>query len=387
MKVDLEKLKEEMYNCVRCGYCREMVYPQMGSFGVCPLYEMYGYQSYTGKGKVLIGLALLEGRLSMSKSLAEHLFASCLTCKSCTAHCPNEVDVVSIVLALREEAARRGLLPEEIRVVDSNIDKKKNPFGEGEEKRVELASTLGLPETGEVLYFAGCYVTYRYPEVARAEVELLKRAGLNVAYLGEDEWCCGIIKKFEGKPSEYRKLAEHNVEAIKASGAETVVATCPGCYHTLRDYSEILERGAGGFEVVHFTQLLEKLLREGRIKLENPVKKTVTYHDPCHLGRYEEIYEQPRSVLASIPGLRLVEMRRNRRNAWCCGGGATHYVYNFDASIRVALTRLDEAEEAGAEALVTSCPLCLTVFRNALRRAGAKMELYYLSELVRKSLG
>jgi len=359
----------------------------MATYGVCPLFERFGFESFTGRGKISIAKGLLEKKINLSPRLAERIY-SCLLCRNCSKHCPNEVDVVKVVRAMREELVKTGHgPPENIKKIESSIEKERNVFGEGKKKKVDLASSLELPKKSEILYFAGCYATYRYPETAQATVDILRKAGMNVSYLGEDEWCCGIVELQDGKRSLARELMEHNLSKIKESGAKQVVTSCAGCFHVLKSgYKEVLGERPSDFEVLHISQVIDDLIKKGTIKLSKPIDASVTYHDPCKLGRYEGVFDEPRNSLKSIPAINLVEMKRNGKNAWCCGGGTIVYANDFDLSIDIANERIQEAKKAGAESIITACPLCMTVLRQSAKRTGAKVDICDLPVLVAKSL-
>jgi heterodisulfide reductase subunit D len=222
--------------------------------------------------------------------------------------------------------------------------------------------------------------TYRAKEIARSTIELLKKAGVDFKLLGKDEWCCGSVLLRTGNTKIVKEMAEHNIEAFKKSDTAQVITSCAGCYRTLKkDYEEIF--GKQDFEVVHIVDFLEKLIEEGKLKFPK-VNMKVTYHDPCHLGRHMGVYESPRKILKSIPGLELVEMARNRQNARCCGAGGGVRSAFRDLSNKMADARLKEAEETGADVLTSACPFCTFAFRDAAKRNGSKMRVLDLPELL-----
>lgn len=381
----LKKYVDEIYQCSRCGYCREMVYPEMGTYKVCPTRETFGFESNTGRGKMNIAAALLEGRLKYSDRLAERIYNGCLLCGNCKAHCPVQVNVMRVTRAMREEIVELGMgPPDPCRKVDSAVREKHNMFGQDPAKRSRWASSFRLPKKGDVVYFAGCYASYVYTETAKATVDILKQAGINVAYLGEGEWCCGIRQLYDGSVSLAKEIARHNVSALRDAGAKQVVTSCASCYHALKtEYSEVI--GELPFEVVHIGELIARLIEEGKIELKNGIDKKVTYHDPCHLGRYEGVYDPPRNVIKGIPEISLVEMLRNRESAWCCGGGAMTYTAYPGLAKSIADTRIEEAKDVGAEVIVTGCALCITVLRPSAIKA--KMKVYDLPLIVAESMG
>lgn len=380
----LEKYARELYLCNRCGYCREMIDPTRGVYGICPSWEARGFESYTARGTIHIARAIYEGRLRPTKHLAEHVFSKCLLCKNCQTHCPLEVDIISVTKALRQDLFQAGLLPEPLKERDSDVRRNHNVFGEVSSDRTNWASGLELPRKGPTLYFAGCYDAYRYPQTARATVAILKEAGVDVAYLGEDEWCCGLPQLHDGNIVLAEENIKHNLDVIKKSGAKRVVTSCPGCYTALKsEYAKLI--GKIPFEVIHISEFIAKLINAGKIASNEVVNKKVTYHDPCHLGRYEGVYEEPRKVIQAINGVELVEMQKNRENAMCCGAGTEVYIMDPDLATSIAKTRVEEAEETGAEAIVTACPMCVTNLKPAAKKAG--IEVYDLPMFIAASMG
>ncbi len=231
-----------------------------------------------------------------------------------------------------------------------------------------------------ILYFPGCMATYRAKGIAKSTIELLKKAGVEFILLGEDEWCCGSVALRTGDVDVGRQMMEHNVDAFKKSGADVVVTSCSGCYRTLKqDYEKI--GGSSDFEVKHVLELLKELIDERKLKFPKTNMK-VTYHDPCHLGRHSGLYEVPRDILKSVPGLELVEMARNRENARCCGAGGGVRAGFPDLSDQMADTRLKEAEETGAEVLTSACPFCTFALREAAERNNSKLRVLDMPELL-----
>jgi heterodisulfide reductase subunit D len=360
---DLEQYKEEIYHCFRCGFCRELVLG--GAQRICPIREELGFETTYARGRIGVARALLEGNLDYSDPLVERIY-TCLGCFNCKAHCPTKVDTPSVVRAQRNEIHGKGLRKfKALEEIDSKIDLYKNPYGFGKKTRSRWAETLDLPKTGEILYFTGCATSYDRPEIAQSVVRILRKAGIEVAYLGEDEWCCGIPVLWNGNLTSARALMEENVRKFKASGAKSIITSCPDCFNAFHThYPSFL--GSEPFRIVHILDILLDLLKEGKIHFVKEIKKKITYHDPCRLGREAGIFDPPREILRRIPGVELVEMRRNREHAWCCGGGGVVNLVYPKMSIKIAKDRVQEAIETGADTLVTCCPLCYRQFDNRL---------------------
>lgn len=231
-----------------------------------------------------------------------------------------------------------------------------------------------------IVYFPGCMATYRAKEIAQNTIELLKRGGIEFKLMGEDEWCCGSVMLRTGNVDVADELQVHNVEAFKKHDADLVITSCSGCFKTLsQDYEKMA--GSLDFEVKHVLEILMELIEEGKLKFPETNLK-VTYHDPCHLGRHSGMYDIPRDILKSIPGLEFVEMPRNRENARCCGAGGGVRAGYKELSDKMADTRIIEAEGTGADVLTSACPFCTFSLREAAERNGLKIRVLDLPELL-----
>lgn len=379
---ELERYKEEIYHCFRCGFCRELVLG--GAYRICPIREELGFETSYARGRIGTARALLEGKIDYSDSLVQRIY-TCLGCYSCMAHCPTKVDTPSVVRAQRREIDQGGLRKmKALDEIDVNIELTKNPYGFGKKGRNLWVEGLDLPKRGEILYFPGCATSFDRPEIAKSLVKILKKAGIEVAYLGEEEVCCGIPQIWNGRLPSAKALMEENGRKFEAAGAKTILTSCPDCYNAFQHhYPEVL--GKQPFKVIHITELLLQLLNEGKIAFEQEIKKRVTYHDPCRLGREAGIFEPPREILRRIPGVELVEMRRNREHAWCCGGGGVVNLVYPKLSIKIAKDRVQEALDTGAGTLITCCPLCYRQFYNRAWERG--LELVELTVLAAAAMG
>jgi len=385
----LDKYKKMVFACSRCGMCI------VGEAGyVCPIQvHSGGFDQYVARGRNQIAKAILNGELGYSEELMESTF-TCLGCDSCHAQCTkmdpltgekNIIHETKIMNALRVDLVKAGFgPPEALKHVDASVHLSHNVFGDSEEKRALWAEGLDLPKKGETVYFAGCYAAYRNQKIAKATVAVLNAGGIDLAFLGQDEWCCGVPQLADGNIALAEELIQHNVEALKAAGVKKVVASCAGCFHALKsEYPEII--GSLPFEIVHSSEVIAELIDSGKITLDTEIEKTFTYHDPCHLGRHEKVYEQPRKVLKAIKGATLVEMSRNKANAWCCGGGSVVATAFPDMAGEIAAGRVEEAKSTAAEAIVSACPSCENGLSAAARKS--KMEVYDLAVLVATAMG
>jgi len=385
----LTQLEGMAYACRRCGYCREKFSDssptRMPALRVCPVREHSGgFEHHYARGKLQIAQGILEGRFGYSKELIDLLYAD-PDCKLCSWVCGAEpvLDPPKVWRAMRQDIVSAGLgPPAPFKEIDSRIRERHNVFGGKPGFRSRWSEGLGLPRQGAILYFAGCHASYAQPEIARSTVSILRAAGADVASLGEAEWCCGAVQFHDGSVSVAREMAEHNIAAIKASGAHTLVTACAECYKSFKiDYPEIL--GKLPFEVLHLSEMLMRLVSAGKLSfVRNSLQRKVAFHDPCRLGRYCGVYDPPREVLRRIPGIELVEMARHREYAWCCGSGAD-LLPSMDSEMarEIAAERATEAVDVGAQGIVTACPRCV----SALRRSG-RIEVSDLAVAVSRSL-
>jgi Fe-S oxidoreductase len=294
----------------------------------------------------------------------------CTTCGRCTQHCPRDVRQIESGIALRRIATEYGVFPtsvQPIRTVSASLVGGGNPLSEPREKRGEWAKGLSVKpfnEEMEILYFPGCYLNYdpRLKKVAKATAELLQKAGVSFGILGEKENCCGESVRKTGEEDLFKRLARENIKTFIDHGVNKILVSSPHCYHTfMNEYPEFRVN----FEVVHITQYLFELIREGRLELSGTYWKKVTYHDPCYLGRHNGIYEEPRETLKGIEGLDLIELPDSREGSLCCGGGGGRIWMETPKGERFCDLRVEQALGVGAEVLVTACPYCITNFEDS----------------------
>jgi Fe-S oxidoreductase len=384
----LESVREDIYRCYRCGYCRETISPAKSTYSICPVREELRSDHYDARGRVLVAKGLIEGKLEYTDRLVESVY-TCTACAQCSAICPMfegaKVDTPRIIRAWREEIVEKGLgPPDRLREVNYNTEKTYNPYGKNPSERLKWSAGLNIPRKADVLYFAGCTASYRQPEIAKSAAKILTRGNVGFTVLQEEK-CCGLPQMWNGEAKLGEKLVSSNVTAISETGAKKVVATCPGCYMALKsDYPEITGNDLG-FEIYHMSEFLAELVNKGSLEFRGMNIK-VTYHDPCHLGRYSKVYDEPRKVIEAIPGMELLEMKRNRENALCCGSGIVVTPTFPKLSLNITERRIMEAKETGAEMIVTTCPSCISQLSLAARRTKANIEVVDLADLVARVL-
>ncbi len=294
----------------------------------------------------------------------------CTTCGTCVAKCPRGVGQIEVGVAIRRIASAYGVFPGAagtLPAVSTSLASDGNPLGEERSARTAWAKDLRVKpftEGMEILYFVGCYLCYdpRNQRVARATARILERAGVDFGTLGAQESCCGESIRKAGHEEVFKTLARENMKTFLDAGVRRILVSSPHCYHTMKnEYSEFMMN----LEVVHITQYLAELIDAGRLRIPGSFPRRVTYHDPCYLGRHNGVFDAPREVLRSIPGVELVEMTDHHRESLCCGGGGGRIWMHTDKEERFGDLRLAQAREAGAEVLVTSCPYCISNFEES----------------------
>jgi Fe-S oxidoreductase len=277
-----------------------------------------------------------------------------------------------------------------VRNASASLVAEGNPLNAKREARADWADGLSVSpfaEEMDYLYFVGCYFAYdpRLKKVAVATAKILNTAGVSFGILGSNESCCGESIRKTGGEQEFKELAKGNIKTFIDHGVKKIIVSSPHCLHTFKnEYPEFMV----DFEVVHVSQLLAELIAEGRLSLDGEFAKRVTYHDPCYLGRHNGVYDEPRQVLHEVRGLELVEMSASRQDSLCCGGGGGRIWMETPKSERFSDLRVQQAEETGAEVLVTSCPYCITNFEES--RLGMEgdeiLEIKDLTEIVAEAI-
>jgi heterodisulfide reductase subunit D len=241
-------------------------------------------------------------------------------------------------------------------------------------------------EKVETLYFVGCTAAMipARTHFALNTVKLLEAAGEDFGTLGSKEICCGATTYNLGVEDTFKEIATENTEMLNKLEVQKVLTSCSGCYSVMKnEYPKVARRN---FEVVHVVEYLDQLITEGKLKPEKKVELTVTYHDPCHLGRYSKLYDAPRRILEAIPGIELIEMPRNREKSWCCGAGAGVKTTYPDFAAWIGEQRIDEAKKTGAQALVTACPFCEGNLTDVAQATEAGMDVFDVTDLLLRSL-
>ena len=422
----LENCRDDLEWCSRCSSCKFIPLEVISGYdfaAVCPSISKYNFHSYSAGGKLNMALSMLNGRIDYTDKVLEMVY-QCQICGGCDVSCKynRDMEPLEALYQFRIKCVEDGqLLPAHMIVVDG-LRKEDNMMGKPKSERGNWAEGLGVKdlttEKADVYFHAGCRYSFDqelWPTV-RSAVILLAKAGIDIGIMGKDETCCGGRAYEIGYGGELTKYAEHNLEMLKTSGVKALVTSCSDCYHAFK----VLYHKIGkelDLEILHISEFIDRLIKEGKIKPTRKVPMTVTYHDPCHLGRMGEpwipwegvrtkgagqfllheppkefrrgthgIYEPPRNILKSIPGLRFVEMERIKERAWCCGAGGGVIDAFPDFAMWTALERIREAGTTKAEAIVTACPWCKRSLSDAVQENGDSLQIYDVVELIAQAV-
>jgi len=371
-------------SCLRCGLC----------LAVCPVYRVTLREMDAPRGRIALLNALAEGKLEPGEEFASSYYG-CLLCGACATICPSGVPLEDILQAARDDMHQYRLQPENLARLGQIIGQHYNISGEDNESRLIWTDNMEKEpagvrprDTAEVVYFVGCVGSffprsYRLPQTM---VQIMEKAGLDYALLGAEERCCGYPLLINGQLEEAGDLIRHNLETVRNLQAKKIVFTCPSCLHI---WSHVYREVAGEelpFELLHATELLADMVDEGKLKFREMPAQRVTYHDPCDLGRKEGIFDAPRRILEAIPGLELVEMRDNRENSHCCGGGGNVETFNAALSQSVSDLRLAQAKEVEAKIIASACQQCERTLTDAARRNRLRVRVMDVAELALKAL-
>ena len=424
--MSLSDFRPMQERCSNCLGCRWIPFDKLKSqrFGEnCPSILYHNFMTYSARGRFQLGQTILDGEADYSDTIKE-VVHTCTTCGSCDVACKItrwNLEPLDHNLELKAAAVAKGaVLPRQTEIMESlDLEMTMIP-GRLEKNRLDWAQGLKVKdlskEKGEVAFFPGCKFSYEegLQGSARAALQVLLDAGVDVGILGKQDVCCAGRALQMGFREEFKAKAEGNIAAFQKMGIKTIVTPCSDCYHA---FKQSYARLGMEIEVLHVVEYLDRLIQQGKLKFTKAVPMTVTYHDPCHLGRQGEpyeawdgkekkilnqvhtweprrprrtggkgVYDAPRRVLEAIPGVKLVEMERIREYAWCCGAGGGCSETYPEYSNWAAGERITEANATGAQALVTACPWCEANFAGAKDENGKSIQVLDIIDLVKKAL-
>ncbi len=420
--MSLQDYQVEMERCSQCSYCWWIPLDQIKSLRFargCPSVTFNHFNSYSARGKYAVALSLLKGKSQYTPQVLDIVY-KCQTCGSCDIACKvcrYNLEPLETILELRAKLVEDGqLLPAHLPIIES-LSQEYNMVQGPHAERGKWAEGLSVKnisegQEAEVVFFAGCKYSYdeSLQKNIRSAITLIQKAGVDIGVMAQNETCCGGRAYQMGYRKEFKSCADKIIKTLEKSKTKKIVTSCADCYHS---FKRLYPKIGLDIEVLHTVEYIESLSMEGKISYKNPIDMTVTYHDPCHLGRLGEpyipwsgaekkvrnqivvyepkkprnngalgIYDPPRRMLQSIPGLNLVEMERNREYAWCCGaGGGVREAYP-EFSQWTASERVEEAKSTGAEAIVSACPWCERNLIDAVSGMGEKLKVYDIIELI-----
>ncbi|MDO8700544.1 MAG: (Fe-S)-binding protein [Deltaproteobacteria bacterium] len=387
----------DLYACTWCGRCHAACPAQLSGKSLSPREIILNLKEHLLEE----GPGLLNGKAEGSSKLigdvvTEDALWACTTCGACVEACAVKVEHVRRIMDLRRNLVlTQNKMPETAQLMLRNMQSRGHPWAGIQSLRLRGDWTDGLDvkvladgDTADTLFWVGCTgaLVERNVKATISMTRVLKTAGVDFAVLGEAETCCGDPARRAGYEFQFQMMAEQNIETFKSHNIKEIVTSCPHCYNTLKN--EYPQYG-GDFKVVHYTQFIGKLIAQGKLKLANGLNSKITYHDPCYLGRYNGVYQEPRQVLQSIPQTNLVEMARTRNKAFCCGGGGGHmWIEEQSGTTKINQMRLDDALKTGAEQVVTACPYCLQMFEEGIEHKGIKgaLKVQDLAEIVEAAM-
>lgn len=385
MSSPYEGLEREALICGRCGNCRS----------VCPVYHVIGWESSTPRGKISIAKEVFaRGEQKTIEDEFVQRATQCTLCGACSNVCSTCIDTRSLWLELRKKIAGAGKAPDAYVNLKNNLLEKKNISNFSNDDRLEWAEDLDIDpeeidnqEDAEVCYFVGCVSSF-YPQAASiplAICEILSEAGVNYTTMGGQEWCCGYPLLSAGFADDVEPFVEHNTDRVKELGVKTLITSCATCYNFWKNECQEALQGYD-LEVLHVSEYLARLIREGRIEL-NEMDEVVTYHDPCDLGRNGGIFEDPREIIQSIPEVQFVELKHHHADSMCCGGGGNLQSVDPGLASNITALRIEEVKETGATLLVSSCQQCEQMLRAEIKKQGLNVRVVDISELVLEAMG
>ena len=353
--------------CIQCGKCT----------GSCP-----------ESGKTPFNIRMLVRKKQFQSVIDEAVPWYCTSCGACTIRCPRDVKPSEVIIEMRSMLIENGTVPLALQKALENTFVQKNPWGRSRNKRAAWTEKLDfeVPHVSETeskrLLFVCCIQAYdpRCMVIPVNIANIFNKAGLEFGILGEEEACCGSEIRRIGETGLFEELQEENAANFKEYGVSEIIALSPHCMNALKK-----EYGDTGIKVSHYTEVLWQLMEEGRLKTTRPYPKKVIYHDPCFLGKQNNIFDQPRNILGSIEGLELLEFSRSRETSLCCEGGGGRMFFEVETSYqRNAEVRVLDAIEKGADLIATACPFCLMTLEDPATEKG--MIVRELSEIIMEVL-
>ncbi|NRB12295.1 MAG: (Fe-S)-binding protein [Candidatus Thalassarchaeum sp.] len=368
------------WSCTSCARCQDVCPAYASGKGLNPMQVIHDVRNYANEHAPLL-LSGGQPEETMMQRITDEAVWACTTCNACVDVCPLYIEHVPKLTDLRRNAVMETMeYPDQLNVAFDNLDSTSNPYGFGSHERADWAADLDVKvgEPAEYIYFVGCAASFdeRNQKVARSTISLLKEAGLDVGILGMQEGCSGDPARRAGNEFLFQMLAETNMMTFQELGVKRIVASCPHCFHTLgKEYGDY---GGDELEVFHHSEILAKLQEEGKLPQVENNDRSVTFHDPCYLGRIGGVIDEPRDVIGGVD----VETENHGQDSFCCGAGGAQMWMEEDADKRVNVIRAAELAETGCDTVAVGCPFCSIMVKDGLDAVGAEMEVMDVAEIL-----
>jgi Fe-S oxidoreductase len=392
----------DLYSCAVCGRCSANCPAKQSGKKLSPKDVIHNLKEHLLEA----GPGLLPGKAVKSPEtkaapmigdvVTEDEIWACTTCGACQEVCPVGIEHIRKLIGMRRNLVlSQNKMPESAQLMLRNMQSRGNPWSGVQAMRLRGDWTSGLDvkvlgdgDKADTLFWVGCTgaLVERNVKATLAMAKVLKATGVDFAVLGDVETCCGDPARRAGYEFQFQIMAEQNIEAFKSHDIKQIITSCPHCYNTLKnEYPKF----GGNFKVVHYTEFIADLIKQGKLQLTKEMNSTVTFHDPCYLGRYNGVYKEPRRILQTIPGSKLKEMERSGNTSFCCGGGGgLMWIEEQPGTTKISHMRLEDALTTGAETVVTACPYCLQMFEESIEHKGiqGKLKAMDIVELVEATM-
>ncbi|MCP4675174.1 MAG: (Fe-S)-binding protein [Deltaproteobacteria bacterium] len=360
----------DMYSCTECGRCTDNCPAAKTGKPLKPKTFLTGVRNHLYERQAEFLSGKVESKELVPDVVDSETVWSCTTCRACEEECPVMNSFVDKMVKFRRDLVEgRGEPPAELATALRGMETNSNPWNLSAMDRDDWSEGLEVtpfdPDECEYLFFVGCAASFddRAKKITRALIKLFEKAGVSYGYLGSDEPCCGDMARRGGSESNFRMMADMNVEVFEEMGIKKIITACPHCFNTFKnEYPEF----KGEYEVIHHTELLADLVAGGKLQPTESINQRVVYHDGCYLGRYNDVFNPPRQILNRIPGLELKEVSTTKERALCCGAGGARFFMEEEGE-RINNLRVGELLEADPKTIVSACPFCMTMLSDGLK--------------------
>jgi len=380
----------DLYACAVCGRCHVNCPAQLTGKTLSPREVIHNLKEHLLEAGPELLASKRDGPREASSGngakamigdvVTEEEIWACTTCGACQEVCPVNIEHIRKIIDMRRNLVlSQSKMPESAQLMLRNMQQRGHPWSGVQSMRLrgdwtsdQELKLLAEGDNADTLFWVGCTgaLVERNVKATLSMTRVLKTAGIDFAVLGDAETCCGDPARRAGYEFQFQMMAEQNIEIFKSHNIKEIITSCPHCYNTIKhEYP----RYGGDFKVVHYTELIADLIRQGKLKLTNELNSKLTYHDPCYLGRYNNVYGEPRRILEAIPKTKLEEMERSRDTGFCCGGGGgLMWIEEQPGTTKINQMRLEDVLKTGAETVVTACPYCLQMFEDSIEHKGLK---------------